>query len=73
MYLSVLLMNGVVQFWVLWGCSRFMQVGMPREWQHVPLSTADECGGAVLGALGVQPVHASGNAPRVAACTYQYC
>jgi hypothetical protein len=50
-----------------------MQVGMPRECQHVPLSTADECGGAVLGALRVQPVHASGNAPRVAACISQYC
>jgi hypothetical protein len=73
MYLSVLLMNGVVQLWVLWGCSRFMQVGMPRECQHAPLSTAAECGGAVLGALGVQAVHAGGNAPRVSACIYQYC
>jgi hypothetical protein len=63
----------VVQFWVLWGCRRFMQVGMPRECQHASISTADEWGGAVLGALGVQPVHASGNATRVSACTSQYC
>ena len=42
-----------------------MQVGMPRECQHASLSIADECCGVVLGALGVQPVHASGNALSV--------